>query len=241
MFFRCFFIQASWNFKAMIGLGFCYSAIPIAKRLCRDEAEQEDFLRRHMAFFNAHPYFVSWCLGAVAKLEQEARWKKWQDLGPISIFKDRLTGPLGVIGDNLFWTGLKPLSAGVGVLIALVAGWLALPLFLILYNIPHLLIRARGLVQSYRKGFDIVSNLSLRRYQKWLQTISTLGIVVAGLCTAAAAKWASEGGAAYLFSFIIAVLIGFILSYTRKPVNLSLVMAWIISVVISLFTHFHSL
>ncbi len=74
---RCFVVQASWNFKSMLGLGFCFCVIPVARRLYESKQERSDFLRRHLDFFNAHPYFVGFCLGAVTKLEEESLLKKW--------------------------------------------------------------------------------------------------------------------------------------------------------------------
>ncbi|HNW61158.1 MAG TPA: PTS system mannose/fructose/sorbose family transporter subunit IID [bacterium] len=195
MFWRCFLVQGSWNQMSMLGLGFGFSAIPFIKRIYKTRKQRDECLRRHLDFFNSHPYFASWCLGAVAKLEEEAQRKKWEEYRPIEIFKERLVGPLGGIGDRLFWCGLKPAAAGLGILLALTTGWFAIPIFLIVYNIPHLLVRIHGLRAGYRKGFDIVSELSMRRYQKWFDGVDLAGAAVAGACLIAALRWIWRGGA----------------------------------------------
>jgi len=195
MFWRCLFIQGSWNHKSMLGLGFGFSAIPFIKRLFKTQKQREECLRRHLDFFNSHPYYASWCLGAVAKLEEEAKRKKWDDSRPIEIFKERLIGPLGAIGDRLFWDGIKPAAAGAGIALALTAGWIAIPVFLLLYNIPHLAVRIYGLREGYRQGFDIVSGLSVRRYQRWFDVMMMAGGVIAGLVLAAAVRWSWLQGA----------------------------------------------
>jgi mannose PTS system EIID component len=245
MFWRCFIVQGSWNHKSMLGLGFCFSAIPFIKRLFKSPKAREEGLRRHLVFFNSHPYYAGWCLGAVAKLEEEARRKKWDDFRPIEVFKERLMGPLGAIGDRLFWNGIKPAAAGVGVLLALVAGWIAIPAFLLLYNIPHILVRIMGIREGYRKGFDIVSDVSVRKHQKWFDLVSLIGAVAAGLCMVAGVRWSWLGGtrppAAGTASgivpaavFVMALVLTLVLLHFRKSKHLTIFLAALLGVLISL-------
>ncbi len=230
IFFRCFLVQGSWNFKSLLGLGFCYSAIPIMKRLYHTSEEQSAFLQRHLSFFNAHPYFASWCLGAVAKLEEEALLHEWPDRNPITIFKERLAGPLGSIGDQYFWNGLKPLVAGIGVLLGILIGWVAIPVVLIVYNIPHIYIRSKGIWLGYKKGFDIISNLSLRKFSRVFQALAVLGILVAGLCTGVAVKWNSQQSNEHLGIFLITVLVTLLSLLTRKTVTFALILSFLLGI-----------
>ncbi len=229
----------------MLGLGFCFSAIPFIKRLYKTGKAREECLRRHLVFFNSHPYYASWCLGAVAKLEEEARRKKWDDSRPIEIFKERLMGPLGAIGDGLFWNGIKPAAAGLSILLALVAGWVAIPVFLVLYNIPHLLVRAAGVREGYRKGFDIVSDLSVRKYQKWFDLVALMGALAAGLCMIAGMRWSwlrgnhsmtggEPGGIVPVVSFLAALSLTLALLHFRKSKHLTIFLAALLAVLISL-------
>ncbi|HOT97342.1 MAG TPA: PTS system mannose/fructose/sorbose family transporter subunit IID [bacterium] len=245
MFWRCFIVQGSWNHMSMLGLGFGFSAIPFIKRIYKTRKQREECLRRHLDFFNSHPYFASWCLGAVAKLEEEAHRKKWGESRPIEIFKERLVGPLGAIGDRLFWNGLKPAAAGLGVFLALTAGWIAIPVFLVVYNIPHLLVRIYGLREGYRKGFDIVSELSVRRYQKWFDGVGLVGSAVAGACLVAAVRWSALGGHVPAASgyeagmlpatiFIAALLLTLVALRFNKSRHLTLLGAALLGLLISL-------
>ncbi len=225
IFLRTLFVQGSWNFKSLIGLGFCYSAIPIAKRLYKDTDDQKDFLNRHLCFFNAHPYFSSWCLGAVAKIEFEAEQKHWADLEAVKIFKSRLTGPLGSIGDQLFWSGIKPLVSGIAFCCALLLGWLAVPLFLVLYNVPHFYTRYKGLFMGHKKGFEIVANLSIRRFQKYLNAINMAGLVIAGFAFSTAMNINFEKGADFLSAFIAAAVAAFLIALKRRSIIFVLVLS----------------
>jgi len=230
IFCRCFFIQASWNFKSMLGLGFCYSTIPIAKRIYKTK-DQSKFFKRHLEFFNAHPYFAPWCLGAVAKLEEEAQLKKWDNMKPISIFKERMAGPLGSIGDQYFWTGVKPATAATGVLLGLLIGWLAIPIYLLIYNVPHIFIRAKGVSLGYKKGFDIVSDISVRKFQKIFNVFAVLGVLITGLTATKAAIWSFTQDLTGLIVFLIAVFVTLLLLFLKRTVIFALFISILIGII----------
>ncbi len=186
---RSFFIQGSWNFERMLALGFCFALIPVAKRVARNDQRRVAFLQRHLQFFNTHPFTALLVLGAVAKLEQSALRQKWQEDRPIRLFKERLCGPLGAIGDTLFWARAKPIAAMIGVIVAMHAGWWAVPLFLVVYNLPHLWFRAHALFQGFREGFDVVRRISVRRFQPLADRLALAGAAVLGVVMASSLRW----------------------------------------------------
>lgn len=236
IFWRSLFIQGSWNFKSMIGLGFCFCSIPIAKRLYKDPEEQTEFLKRHLLFFNAHPYFATICLGACANLEQKAKYKDqgWVDSRPIAVFKERMTGPLGSVGDQIFWSGIKPLAAVIGVIVAVSFGWIAIPIFLVLYNIPHFYVRIKGLALGYKLGFDVVSIISMRRLQKYKLIALSLGSLVTGFCIMALAKWKINGDLLNIFPFVVSMLLTFILLKNKISISLILVLVSVLTIIFEL-------
>lgn len=221
----------------MIAMGFCFSALPICRRLFQTAEDQESFIRRHLEFFNAHPFFASWCLGATAKLEEEALIKGFVDYHSISKFKERVGSATGAIGDNLFWNLIKPISAGIGVLVAVLGSALAIPIFLVAFNVPHILFRVRGVFRGYRRGFDIISEISMRRYSKVFTGLLRLGTMVTGMVIAASAAWIFRGGdshitfyggSAGLIAFVLAI--SFTIFLTRLRVSISGVLLLVISV-----------
>ncbi len=234
---RCFVVQASWNFKSMLGLGFCFCVIPLARRLYKTKEERSEFLRRHLEFFNAHPYFVGFCLGAVTRLEEEALQKKWPDKRPISIFKERMTGPLGGLGDQLFWDRIKPVTAALGVLIGLRYGWVAIPIFLFIYNVPHIYIRVKSFNLSYQRGFDVVSILSTRRFKQAGHLISIVGLITAGVLIIVAADWSFKQNVAVGAAFVVSAAATGLFIYFKKSINFIIFTVALISMVIGyLFT-----
>lgn len=238
VFWRSFFVQASWNFKALIGVGFVYCAVPIAQRLCKDEKSMEAFLDRHLIFFNAHPYLANICLGSCAQLEEAAidNPEFWKDLRPITVFKERLIGPLGALGDEIFWKALKPLSAVMAVFFGIVFGWIAIPIFLVVYNVPHIIARVKGLLTGYKLGFEIISLLSMRKLEKYPKMAATLGSFFTGMYIVAAAHWRMEESVLNLLIFGLGIMISFFLHTHKRSINMTLVVTSIVAIALSFLT-----
>ncbi len=181
IFFRSLYVQAAWNYERMLSLGICYCLIPIVKRLYRDKGKRNLFLKRHLQFFNSHPYMVTFALGAIANLEQQLIFKRWEDASPIDVFKKRIMGPLGAIGDTLFWQLILPLMGSIGVVsLVLIKEWGAL-LFFLLFNICHFAVMLIGMAVGYRKGFDVISDLSFRGTRKIIRRITNYFSAAVGI------------------------------------------------------------
>lgn len=147
---RTFFLQAANNYERMQNLGFAYCMEPALARLYEGEARAEA-TRRHLSFFNSHPYLAAAVIGASIRLEEEiARGDTPPDR--VVSFKRMVMGPLAAVGDNFFWTCLKPFGA-TWAIAGVLSGILWAPVaFLGLYNLFHLGIRVHGLSAGYRRG-----------------------------------------------------------------------------------------
>ncbi|MCU0643235.1 MAG: PTS system mannose/fructose/sorbose family transporter subunit IID [bacterium] len=188
IFLRSFYIQSTWNSERLLGLGFCFCLIPVARKLFKSESELIDFLNRHLEFFNSHPYLSTYALGAVTNIEQQAIQKNWQDKRPITVFKTRIVGPLGAIGDTLFWQIIRPAFGVLAIAMLFLFGiWGSLS-YLLLYNIPHFYVRIKGLIDSYIKGFDVVRELSLRGAKKYFDGFKYFASSILGVAAVVVIK-----------------------------------------------------
>jgi PTS system mannose-specific IID component len=142
VFLRSFFLQASWNPKGMQNLGLAYAVYPALERLYPPGPEREAAVRRHLVFFNTHPYVAAAIVGGVVNHEQRiARGEESPDR--VVAFKAALMGPLAALGDGFFWLSLKPAVGAVcAATVPLLGPWAAV-LFLVLFNLVHLLLRVR--------------------------------------------------------------------------------------------------
>ncbi len=142
VFLRSLFLQASWNPQGMQNLGLAYAIYPALERLYPEKQALEEAVRRHLVFFNTHPYVAAAIVGGVLYHEQRiARGEEPPDR--VVAFKAALMGPLAALGDGFFWLSLKPATGAVcAALVPLLAAWAAV-LFIFLYNLVHLTLRAR--------------------------------------------------------------------------------------------------
>lgn len=183
VFLNSFFIQSAWSFEKMQGLGFAAAMAPAIKDIYKDREQACAAIRRHMVFYNAHPYMASPILGAAIKMEEEVREGR-RDARDISSFKESLIGPYGAIGDTFFWGSVRPLASVLGVISALICGLWGPVVLLITYNLFHLWMRWFGLCEGYRLGEDVVEYIQSLRLPEWaarirLATAGLLGALIA--------------------------------------------------------------
>jgi PTS system mannose-specific IID component len=170
VFLSSFFLQAVWNFRGLLSIGFSTCLFPIIKKLYSDTNDKKQFFRRHLLFFNAHPYFASFALGVSIRLEEMSAKGEPHIPEVLKQLKDLLISPLGAVGDRLFWATIKPacLTLGViGILLApnLIAELIVLLLVFIIYNIPHFYFRYQGILEGYKYGREIYKYVSQQRFE----------------------------------------------------------------------------
>jgi PTS system mannose-specific IID component len=197
VFARSLFLQASWNPKGMQNLGLAYALFPALKALYPDEARQSQAVKRHLVFFNSHPYVAAAILGGVLFHEQRiARGEESPER--VVAFKAALMGPLAALGDGFFWLSLKP---AVGAVCAALVPWLhawAALVFLVLYNAVHFTLRERLFRTGLKHGDLLVEKLAKSR----LPTRGARLRELAAACAGGLAAWLAmdfgrryEGGA----------------------------------------------
>ncbi|AFI87057.1 PTS N-acetylgalactosamine transporter subunit IIC [Aggregatibacter actinomycetemcomitans] len=182
--------QGSWNFERMQALGFAYSMVPVIKRLypVQDSQERKDAIKRHLEFFNTQPFVGAPVLGvAIAMEEQRANGKPVEDAA-INGIKVGLMGPLAGVGDPIYWGTARPVFAALGAGLALNGSILGPILLFVLFNLVRLATRYYGVIYGYRKGLDVVSDMSGGLLQKLTEGASILGLFIMG---ALVQKWTS--------------------------------------------------
>ena len=60
---RSQFLQGSWNYERMQNGGWAYAIIPALKKLYPNKDDASAALKRHLEFFNTHPYIAAPILG----------------------------------------------------------------------------------------------------------------------------------------------------------------------------------
>lgn len=184
VFLRSLFLQASWNPQGMQNLGLAYAIYPALERLYPEKQALEAAVRRHLVFFNTHPYVAAAIVGGVLYHEQRiARGEEPPD--KVVAFKAALMGPLAALGDGFFWLSLKPATGAVcAALVPVLAAWAAV-LFLFLYNLVHLTLRARLYLLGLTLGDRLVEAVARAN----LPTRGAKLRAVAAACAGGLAAW----------------------------------------------------
>ena len=90
--------EAAWNYEKMQGLGYCFSMIPVLKKLYPEQEDMKKALNTHLQFFNTHQEFAEIILGIDIAMEEK---EGIEALEAVSAIKTGLMGPLAGIGDRV--------------------------------------------------------------------------------------------------------------------------------------------
>jgi PTS system mannose-specific IID component len=190
---RSFLIQSVWNFERMQNVGWCWAIMPVLKRIYIQREERIKAARRHLDFFNTHPFLASYILGYAIKVEEKAA-RGGHSAMEVSSIRMGMMGPLAALGDHFFWASLRPLAALLGITLILLTEesrmscFLGVAVFLTTFNLPHLMVRVFGVIQGYLAGREVVSFLRNLEVQRYIKVLHRLGVVLVGVALAAGPK-----------------------------------------------------
>ena len=180
MFLRSYFLLSSFNYERMQNGGVAYTLIPAIKKLYSSKADRAAALKRHLEFFNTHPFMANPIFGVTLALEEERANGAYVDDAAISGVKIGMMGPLAGAGDPLFWFTLRPIMLSLGASLA-VSGNVAGPfVFFILWNIMAAVVKWYTQEFGYRAGTAITDDLSGGLLQKVTRGASMMGMFVIG-------------------------------------------------------------
>lgn len=205
VFWRCLFVQAAWNRRGMQNLGFACAIDPALRELYPEAERREEALRRHLGFFNCHPYMAAAIVGGAIHHEEKVASGAEPGSQPLQ-YKQTLQGPLAALGDGFFWTALRPFFGAVAAVGALLAGWKAIVVALVVYNVIHLALRIGLFRAGYRKGDAIVGDIAKLGLPIVADRLRGAGAALCGLAAAltVARGAALSGPAAGALAFVAA-------------------------------------
>jgi PTS system N-acetylgalactosamine-specific IID component len=174
---RSLFLQGSFNYERMQAAGWLYGIIPGLKKIHTDKEDLSLSMQHNLEFFNTHPFLVTFVMGIVLSMEQEK-----SDIGTIRAVRVAAMGPLGGIGDAIFWFTLVPIAAGISANMAL-DGSIAGPIvFLLMFNVVQFAVRYWLMHWSYNLGTKAIEAIT-RNAKEFTRAASILGILVVGSLT----------------------------------------------------------
>ena len=174
------FLQGSWNYERMQNGGWCYSMIPAIKKLYTNKEDQVAALKRHMEFYNTHPYVSAPVIGVTLALEEERANGAEVNDQAIQGVKVGMMGPLAGGGDPVCWVTLRPILGALGASLALGGNIVGPLIFFFAWNIIRMAFLWYTQEFGYKVGSSIAQDLSGGLLGKITQGASILGMFIIG-------------------------------------------------------------
>jgi mannose/fructose/N-acetylgalactosamine-specific phosphotransferase system component IID len=179
IFFRSFVIQGLWTVQRAQNLGYVYSLWPVFRRLHPKRDDRAHAARAHAGYFSTHPYTAGVLLGVVAGMEEDRSEGHGPSTETVLAARSAMSGPLAALGEIFFWGTWLPFSLVATLCLGMAGpGWVlgSSVVYLVLFNVPHLFVRAMGLWWGYRWKSEVVAHLAPLRIQSFLPGVAVLGI-----------------------------------------------------------------
>lgn len=253
IFWRSFFGQASrvGGQARQHAIGFLYAILPALNRYySNDSDKKKNALVRHVQFYNVTTMLSTLVLGIIASMEKENSEVEDFDENSIVAIKVALMGPLSGIGDSIFIGVVRVIAAGVGIGLSLNGSILGPIVFLLIYNVPSIILRYYLTFVGYISGSEFITNMYKTGSMKVLtKAASILGLIMVGAMTAATVTFSSaiqipvqNADPVKLQTYLDAILLGLVpLSLTLgckklldKNVNVNFIMIGVVVLAILL-------
>lgn len=185
LFWRSFLLQAAFNFERFQNLGWWWGLKPILQKLYPGRDNLAQAYKRHLVFFNTHPWTVGPIFGVVASMEESrARGEVDIDDESINSVKVSMMGPLAGIGDSLIFGALRPVLSGVCAALAVSGNPVGPILFFVGINSVQVLMRWYGVSAGYRYGVSFFEKLDPSQIERLKQAATMVGLLVVGALVA---------------------------------------------------------
>ena len=182
------FLQGSWNYERMQNGGWFYSIIPAIKKLYKTEEDRAAALKRHLEFYNTHPYVSAPVMGVTLALEEERANGMPVDDQTVQGVKVGMMGPLAGVGDPVFWFTVRPILGALGASLALSGSIVGPLLFFVVWNLVRIAFLWYTQEFGYKVGTSIAKDMSGGLLGKVTEGASILGMFIIG---ALVQRWVS--------------------------------------------------
>ncbi|QER66866.1 PTS system mannose/fructose/sorbose family transporter subunit IID [Paucilactobacillus nenjiangensis] len=177
---RSTFIQGSWNYERMQNGGWTYAMIPAIKKLYTSKEDRAAALKRHLEFFNTHPYIASPIIGVTLALEEERSNGAPVDDVTIQGVKVGMMGPLAGIGDPVFWFTVKPILGALAATLAMSGNILGPIIYFVVWNLIRMGFMWYTQEFGYKAGSKISEDMSGGLLRDVTKGASILGMFILG-------------------------------------------------------------
>ncbi|KRL94980.1 PTS system mannose/fructose/sorbose family transporter subunit IID [Limosilactobacillus equigenerosi] len=177
---RSTFLQGSWNYERMQNGGYAYAMMPAIKKLYKTKEDRAAAAKRHLEFFNTHPYVASPIIGVTLALEEDKANGAEVPDATMSGVKVGMMGPLAGVGDPIFWYTARPIIAGLGASLAISGNILGPILFFVIWNVLRIAFMWYTQEFGYRAGTKITDDSNGLSLQTVSRGAAMMGMFILG-------------------------------------------------------------
>lgn len=166
--------QVGWNYERMQGLCYCYSMMPVLRKLYKGD-DLKRAVKRHLQFFNTEPDMAHLILGANVAIE-EREGLAGEEVA--TAVKTGLMGPFAGVGDTIFGVIIPTVLLSIGANMALNGSSAGVWIWLI-WAVIRCWLRWKFTEIGYAQGTRLVTTMS-DKIQGFTEAASILGLTVIG-------------------------------------------------------------
>ncbi len=171
-------LQSAFNYERMQAAGWLWGILPGLEKIHTNKDDLAISMTHNLEFFNTHPFLVTFVMGIVLSLEQQKA-----DIATIRSVRVAAMGPLGGIGDALFWFTFIPIVAGITANMAMDENLMGPVLYFVLAFGLQMVIRFFLMNWSYKLGSSAIGALT-KNAKEFTRAASILGVFVVGALVA---------------------------------------------------------
>jgi mannose/fructose/N-acetylgalactosamine-specific phosphotransferase system component IID len=210
-------LQASYTYERMQGVGIAVAEEPLLEPLAAEPERARAARARSAQYFNAHPFLAGAAVGALARAELDGEPGE-----RILRLRTALSGPLGALGDQLFWAGLVPgVMAFALIAVALGGGIGVVGIAVLGYNLLRVLVTWWGLRIGLHHGVRVAHGISQSPIPGLAAWAGSVAALVVGAAIPWVAAWLLRGTGQPVRNTVLVVAGAFVLGVLtmRRPLS----------------------
>jgi mannose/fructose/N-acetylgalactosamine-specific phosphotransferase system component IID len=171
-----FMAQCGWNYERMQSVGYCYSMLPVLKKMHPDPEDFKEAFITNLNFFNTNPIVgTPLIMGAHIALEEAgASYDTTEGL------KVGLMGPLAGVGDTLVWALYNSIIFSIAAIMALNGNAMGPILAMVLVFFPYMAIRYWQITWAYKEGTHLLTSIGSGAIGRITEFATIVGLIVIG-------------------------------------------------------------
>ena len=174
MVWRSLNLQGAFNYERMQANGWLYGILPGLTKIHTKKEDLAVAMGHNLEFYNTHPYLVPFVMGICLALEGQKA-----EIATIRAVRVAAMGPLGGIGDAIFWFTLTPIAVAITAGMATNGSLLGPILYFIIMFGVQMAVRFVLMYWSYDLGVSAIDKL-VKNAREFTRAASILGVMVVG-------------------------------------------------------------